>query len=334
MSARRALRTGTLALALVAAGAACRRAQDPTLIVAAGHVEATEVHVATKVPGRLAALHVREGDVVTAGQELARIDTVDLELARRQARAELGQAQAELRLRLAGARAEDVAEVEAQARSAEADLDAARRDLERMQALLDKGSGTAKARDDARTRHDVARARLDALRQALQRLSAGFRAEEKDAARARVAALEARVGQIEQQLQDAVITSPRAGVVSEKVAEAGELLPAGAPVAVVTDLQDAWLRVYVGEPDLARIRLGQPAEVVTDDGQTRAGRIIYVASKAEFTPRNVQTRDERVKLVYEVKVGLDNADGLFKPGMPAEARLRAAPPAAASGNAR
>jgi HlyD family secretion protein len=322
------------ALALVAAGGACRRAHDPALSVAAsGHVEATEVHVSTKVAGRLEALRVGEGDPVTAGQELGRVDTVDLELARRQARAELAQAQADLRLRLAGARAEDIAEVEAQARSAEADLEAARRDLERLEALLDRGSGTAKARDDARTRRDVARARWDALQQSLRRLRAGFRVEEKDAARARVASVEARLAQLDQQLADAVIRSPRAGVVTEKIAEAGELLQVGAPVVVVTDLADVWLRVYVGEPDLARIRLGQTAEVVTDDGQRRHGKIIYVASKAEFTPRNVQTRDERVKLVYEVKVGLDNADGLFKPGMPAEALLpvagagAAAPPA-------
>ncbi len=93
---------------------------------------------------------------------------------------------------------------------------------------------------------------------------------------------------------------------------------------MITDLDDAWLTVYVGEPDLGRIRLGQEAEVVTDDGQTRKGKVTFIASKAEFTPKNVQTRDERVKLVYKVKIGLENKDGLFKPGMPAEARLRAA----------
>ncbi len=115
-------------------------------------------------------------------------------------------------------------------------------------------------------------------------------------------------------------------MVTEKIAEAGELLQAGSPLCVITDLANAWLTVYIGEPDLGRIRIGQKATVVTDDGQTREGRITFVASKAEFTPRNVQTRDERVKLVYKVKVGLDNRDGLFKPGMPAEARFQTAAP--------
>jgi HlyD family secretion protein len=95
-------------------------------------------------------------------------------------------------------------------------------------------------------------------------------------------------------------------------------------VCVVTRLGDAWLTAYVPAPDLARIRLGQAAEVRTDDGQTRPGRLTYVSTQAEFTPKNVQTRDERVKLVYRIKVGLDNKDGLFKPGMPAEARLQPA----------
>ena len=107
--------------------------------------------------------------------------------------------------------------------------------------------------------------------------------------------------------------------VTSRVAEPGEQLQAGSPVCVITQLSEAWLTVYVTDVDLARIRIGQEAEVKTDGGQTRKGRLTYIASKAEFTPKNVQTRDERIKLVYRVKVGLDNADGFFKPGMPAEA---------------
>jgi HlyD family secretion protein len=95
---------------------------------------------------------------------------------------------------------------------------------------------------------------------------------------------------------------------------------------VLTDLKNAWLTVYVAEPDLGRIRVGQQAQVVTDGGERRTGHVMQVASQAEFTPRNVQTRDERVKLVYRVKIALPNDDGLFKPGMPAEARLQRAAP--------
>ncbi|HET7292262.1 MAG TPA: efflux RND transporter periplasmic adaptor subunit [Vicinamibacteria bacterium] len=312
----------TLAALLVLPAAACGDGRHATLILASGHVEATDVRLSAKVGGRLRSFEVNEGDAVKAGQELARIDTTDLGLLLAQARAERDQAAAELRLRLKGARAEDIAELEAQAAAAAADRDSARRDFERLQALLDRGSGTEKARDDARTRLEVTSKRLAAAEQSLLRARTGFREEEKDAARARLAALEARIAQIDQQVRDAVVSSPLDGVVTEKIAEAGELLAVAAPLAVVSNLAEPWLTVYVGEPDLGRIRLGQEADVTTDDGQTRKGRITFISPKAEFTPKNVQTRDERVKLVYKVKIGLENRDGLFKPGMPAEASLK------------
>jgi HlyD family secretion protein len=312
---------GAAFLALAVAGAACRRGDDSGLIVASGHVEATEVLVSTKVPGTIESLSVDEGSVVAAGQELARIDTTDTRIALDAARADRGQADAELRLRVAGSRVEDVREARAQVVRAQADLEGAQKDLDRMEGLLATGSGTTKARDDARTRRDVGQAALDAAKERLQRLEAGSRREEIDAARARLQSADARIEQLQQQLKDALIVSPVAGVVTEKLSDKGELAARGTGIVVVTDLPNAWLNAYVSETDLARLRLGQEAEVVTDDGQSRKGRVSFVASRAEFTPKNVQTRDERVKLVYRIKVALENADGLFKPGMPATARL-------------
>jgi HlyD family secretion protein len=257
--------------------------------VASGHVEAADVLVSAKVAGTLESRAVDEGQTVSAGQELARIDTTDTRLALAAARAE--RAQAELRLRLAGSRVEDVREARAQLARAEADLAGAQKDLERMEGLLGAGSGTTKARDDARTRRDVAQAALDAARERLSRLEAGFRREEKDAARARLDAADARIAQLEQQIKDALVVSPVKGVVTEALAEKGELAARGTGIVVVTDLAGAWLNAYVAEPELARLRLGQEAEVVTDDGQVRKGRVSYMASRAEFTPKNVQTRD-------------------------------------------
>jgi HlyD family secretion protein len=306
-------------LAILASG--CQQRDETLSITASGHVEATEVTVSTKVGGVIEKLPIEEGDEVKVGQELARLETVDTELRLRSARAERDQASAELRLRLAGARQEDIAEAEALVARAEADLQGAAKDLERMEGLLASGSGTTKARDDARTRHDVAAASLDSARERLRKLRAGSRREEIDAARARLAAGEARIAQLEQQLEDAAVKSPVAGVVTEKLAETGELAMPGTGLAVITDLRDAWLTAYVSGPDLGRLRIGQPAEVVTDDGQKREGRVTFTSSEAEFTPKNVQTRDERVKLVYRIKIALDNQDGLFKPGMPAAVRL-------------
>ncbi|HVT58308.1 MAG TPA: efflux RND transporter periplasmic adaptor subunit [Thermoanaerobaculia bacterium] len=342
---RRGARSLLAALARIAAGAVgavcivaalfaegCAKSEDPDSIVASGHVEATDVHIAAKVAGRLEAFGLQEGDRVRGGALLAQIDTTDVRLALRQARADREQAAAELRLRLAGPTREEIAELAAQVSSAAAELAGAQKDLDRMQALLDRGSGTGKSRDDALARRDVAAGRLMGAREALARARAGSRREEIDAARARLGSMDARIAQLEQQASDATVVSPLAGVVSEKVAQQGELVQPGSPLCVITDLDHAWLTVYVAEPDLGRLRLGQQGELVTDAGQRRAGVLTYLSPQAEFTPKNVQTRDERVKLVFKVKVSMDNRDGLFKPGMPAEARFRAA--AAAGGEAR
>jgi len=300
---------------------ACRGDVDPTHLVASGHVEATDIRLATKVAGRIAEVAVDEGDSVKAGQVLAKIETTDIELVLRQTQAERAAADAELRLRVKGARVEDIEEMRAQLHASELELEGAERDFNRLDALVARGSGADKARDDARTRRDALQARVVAMQASLAKLEAGFRREEIDATRARLEAVDARIAQLEQQLKDCSIVAPTDGVVTEKLAEPGELVAVGTPLVVVTDLADAWLNVYVAEPDLTRVRIGSEASVVTDDGQARTGKITYVASQAEFTPKNVQTRDERVKLVFKVKIGLDNADGLFKPGMPAEAHI-------------
>jgi HlyD family secretion protein len=226
-----------------------------------------------------------------------------------------------LRLRVAGSRREDIAELAARVESAKADLAGAEKELARQESLVTQGVTTVQTRDDALARRDALKGQLESANQAFARAKAGSRNQEIDAARAMRDAADARIAQLKQQIADATIVSPVAGRVTEKIAEPGELLAAGAPILVITELARPWLTVYVAEPDLGKIKLGAAAEVATDGGETRKGTVIFIASTAEFTPKNVQTRDERVKLVYRVKVGLDNADGLFKPGMPGEARF-------------
>jgi len=316
----------TLVVAAVLATAACREAEDPNVVRASGHVEATDVRVGTKIGGTLDRFTLKKGDAVTLGQEIGRIATVDQELALRAARAERDLADAELRKLVTGFRKEDVASAAADLERARIERDAAERDLTRFQGLLDAGSGTEKSRDDARVRRDAAAKAVAAAEEQWRKLTRGFRSEEIDAARAHLAAAEARMAQIDQQISDATILSPAAGVITEKLVEQGEILPPGTTLVVVTDLASAKLVAWIDEPALGRIRLGQEAEVVTDDGQTRTGHLSVISPRAEFTPKNVQTRDERVKLVYEIEIALDNDDGLFKPGMPAEALLKTSAP--------
>ena len=310
-----------IAGATVLASTGCAVDPGNGVVRVSGHVEATEVRVSTKIAGTLLALEVDEGDAVEPGQTIGRIDTVDLELAMRAAAAERAAAAAELRLLHAGYREEDIARAQATYRAAVADRIQADLDFARMQGLLDAGSGTTKSRDDALARRDVAAARERAEAENLRKLRAGFRREEIDAAHARLDGADARVAQLRQNIADATVTSPVAGVVTSKTAEAGELLPAGSLLVVVTDLASPWLTVYVPEPDLPGVIIGQAVRVETDDGGVHEGHVTFIASDAEFTPKNVQTRDERVKLVFRVKVGLDNRSGAFKPGMPAVAVL-------------
>ena len=281
------------------------------------------MRVSTKVGGRLDELLLDEGDRIELGQPLARLDTVDTVLALEVARAEKGQAEADLKVLLAGSRPEDIAEARQAVKHAEADLSGAGQELERIEALASSGLEAEQKLDSVVVVRDMTASTLQGARERLRKLEAGTRQEEIEASRARVASAEARIAQLEQRLDDAALTSPVAGVVAEKLAEQGELLAAGSAIAMVIQLDRPWLNVFVAEPDVARIRIGQKAEVTTDDGQSREGEVIFISSQAEFTPKNVQTRDERVKLVFKVKLGLDNRDGLFKPGMPASARLQA-----------
>jgi HlyD family secretion protein len=300
---------------------ACGGTGRDARVVASGHIEANDVRVATKVRGRLLQRPVDEGDAVKVGQRLGVVDTVDAELSLREAVALRDQADAALRLRIVGSRREDIAELAARVDSAVAVLAGAEKELTRQDALVADGITPQTTRDDALARRDALRGQVESAKQALARAKAGSREQEIEAARATRDATEARIAQLRQQIADATIVSPIDGLVTEKIAEAGELLATGAPVLLITDLAKPWLTVYVAEPDLGKIKLGGVADVRTDGGERRQGKVIFIASTAEFTPKNVQTRDERVKLVYRVKIGLDNGDGLFKPGMPAEARF-------------
>ena len=320
--------------AVLVVSAACRGANGGPPR-ASGYVEATEVRVAPEVGGRVTELAVGEGDRVAVGAVIAKLDTANTQLAIERAKAERDQAAAGLRLLQAGARPEEIRQSAAEVESAEADVGAAEAelqsatsDLERFEALLRSNSGSQKQRDDAATRKKVAEARLAAARQrgraaseGLSRLKAGARAEEIAAARAKVAAVDAQIASLEKDLADAVLTAPVAGIVTSKLIDAGEIVAPRTPVVVITDLDRAWANVYVDEPVVPRLKLGQKMVLITDAGHRLDGTITFISPKAEFTPRNVQTAEERSRLVYRIKVTADNREGILKSGMPVEAEL-------------
>lgn len=289
-----------------------------------GTVEATEADLGFQLPGRVAMVGPHEGDFVKTGETLAVLDRTELVARRAQAVGAMAAARAGLTEMENGARSEELAQTREADSTAAARLADAQRDFDRTNRLFGGGAVPRESYDKAKLALDVARSAREQAAQQLQLVRAGPRVETIDAQRAAVRQVEAAVRQADATLDQAVIRAPFDGVVTVRNREPGEAVPAGSPVLTVENLADRWVRIYVREDRIAAVRIGEPASISTDTypGKTYPGAVSFIASEAEFTPRNVQTTDERVKLVYAVKVRItgDSTHDL-KPGMPADVRL-------------
>lgn len=246
-----------------------RAANDRTRISVSGNVEVTEVAVSFMVAGRVLERCVDEGQIVKAGDVVARLDRVELEQTVEQAKAALVVAEADaVRLRLEYARQKE---------------------------LFDKKVIASREFEVAQAAQTIAEARVRERRAAL-------------------ALAETRLGY-------AVLTSPVAGVVLSKAIENGEYIVPGTTIVTVGNLENVWLRAYIDETDLGRVKVGQAARIATDTypGKFYSGKVAFISSEAEFTPKSVQTAKERVKLVYRIKIDVPNSNMELKPGMPADA---------------
>jgi HlyD family secretion protein len=254
----------------------------------------------------------------------------------------------------AGSRPQEIQQAEAEARQAKATMDNAEADYKRMETLYRQELIAEQQRDAAWTAYRVASEHYRAATEKLDLVREGPRIEEiqradADVRQAEAALLEAQTGKLdivhkkqematlqanirrdraalqaaEAQLGYTVLKSPLGGVVVRKHVEPGEIIAAGTPVVTIADLNDIWLKIYVPEPQLGRVKLGQTAEVRTDSYPAKVyrGAVVFVSSEAEFTPKSIQTPEERVKLVFAVKIGLPNPAQELKPGMPADARV-------------
>jgi len=301
-------------------------AGDTERIELSGTVEAREVDLAFQISGRISELLADEGDAVQAGQMVAGLDTQDYELALRTAAAQRDAAQAALAALQSGTRIQEVRVAEAQLAKAQADLDFARAEFQRFANLASRKLASEDQLDQTRLRQNVALTGVEQARQTLALLREGPRQEDRDRVAAELRARQVLVETARQQLSYARLPSPVAGVVAVRLAEVGEVVSPGKPVLRIAEQQRPWVRAYLNEVDLARVRLGQPAEVRVDGlpGRVLPGRLAFIAPDAEFTPKTVETRALRVDLVYRVKIDVDNPDGALKLGMPADVTLKAA----------
>ena len=294
-----------------------------------GNIEAHESLVSFKVTGRIIDLPVDEGMSVKAGSLLARLDNADYQQQVDIDRATTRVRDQQLALGLAGSRVQDIEAAHESVVDAQADLDQKQKDYARYQALAQKGEIAAQTRDNAAIAVTRAQATLARQQQIYGELVEGTRKEELAVDRSQVREARQELDMARIRLGYTVLRAPFNGVVLVRQAELGEVVSPGTPIITLANLRDIWLRVYVPETDLGKICWGQPADIRTDTfpGKLYHGRIAVIASDAEFTPKSVQTEEERVTLVYEVRIDIDNPDEELKPGMPADAYIQFQPQA-------
>jgi len=298
------------------------REQAGTLRVS-GNIEVTTVELSFKIPGRVRERLVDEGEKVKTGQVVARLDPEDLRHETEGRQAEVRAARAALDELETGYRREEIAQADAALRRISADAERLRVDFARQRQLYKKEVISARDFDASRAAYEASRASVREATERLNLLRSGPRKETIDQARARLAGAEAALALSETRLGYAELRSSASGLVLSKNIEPGEQVTAGTPVVTVGMMDEVWLRAYISETDLGRVRVGQEATVTTDTwpGKSYRGRISFISQEAEFTPKSVQTPKERVKLVYRIKITLPNLNGELKPGMPADAEI-------------
>lgn len=320
---KRRVLAGVLVLAAAAAavflGWALRRDRGKALRIY-GNIEAVEVSVGFRVPGRLLERAVDEGERVRKGQVLARLDSRDLEAVLGEREAQVAAARAALRERERGFRPQEVEQARQALEAASAEAARWEADLVRQRALFQREVISRRELEGAESAAKASEARRREAEERFRLVKEGARREEVEAARARLQAAERARDLARVNLEECVVRSPVDGFVLSKHAEAGEVLAAGAPVVTVSDLGRVYLRAFVEETDLGKVRLGQRVRVSTDTfpEKTYEGTVSFVSEEAEFTPRTVETPKERTRLVFRVKVDIPNPSGALKPGMPAE----------------
>jgi HlyD family secretion protein len=312
-----------------------RKSGPETELALSGNIEAHESLVSFKVQGRIADLPVEEGQWVEAGALLARLDDADYRQKLRIDDANVRVRESNLALMLAGTREQEVKAAQQTMLDAQADLQEKKVDFERAQRLFAKDEVSAQDRDLAETAVKRAEAQFEATRQRYNEAVEGSRKEDIAIARANLGEANANLGLSRVNLDYTTLRAPSAGVITVRQAEIGEVVVPGTPVVTLADLDHIWLRAYVAETELGRIRWGQDANVTTDTypGKQYHGRISFIASTAEFTPKSVQTYKERVTLVYRIKIDIENPNHELKPGMPADAHIDLADTAASPSEA-
>ncbi len=300
----------------------CRRQAEPRLRLS-GNIEVIQVEASFRVAGKVLERPVDEGQRVEAGQLLARLDARDLEQQVAMRQADVATARAALDALLAGSRLEEVEAAKAALEQASADLRRLEPEAVRIRELQQQGILSLRDYEASRAAVEAARGKVRQADQQYALIRKGPRKEDIDQFRARFEQASQALGLAQTQLGYATLLAPTAGIILSKNIEPREYVAPGTSVVTLANLGQVWLRAYVEEADLGRVKVGQKASVTSDTypGKRYEGRVSFIASEAEFTPKSVQTRKERAKLVYRVKIELPNPAMELKPGMPVDGEI-------------
>jgi HlyD family secretion protein len=317
VSARRPV---TIAAFLIAALASCAD-RDPA-IRGSGTVELDEIDIASLVGGRVTQIRVDEGDSVRAGDTLVVLAQGEVTAGVREQEAQVERTSALARDSELGPRLEERRAAKADLDTAVAALALAETELARVRVLFERKLAAQADLDRAITARDQSSARRDAAMQRYRLVVAGTRAQVVKAARDAAEAARAGLQSARSRARELVLTAPAPGVVLLRNVEPGEVVGPAVPILTLGDPRKLWMRVYVAAPQVVRVRLGDRVSVtVLGDPKSYPGRVVEIATRAEFTPRAALTEEERANIVFGVKVALDAPEGRLKPGLPADARI-------------
>lgn len=301
----------------------CGTGNDENKIEASGNIEATTITVSSQVSGRVLEILKDEGDKIQKGDTIVIIDPIIYELKLQEASSALDAAKAQYNLLFAGARKEEIAQAEELVNQAVINFQSAERDKIRFENLYESRSITKKQLDDATSRFDIAKAQLNSAKESLNKLQNLARPEELKQAEANIQRMSSNVELIQKSLNDCFVTSPANGLIVKRFIEEGENTLPGASLFKTADLSYVDLTIYISTTQLPSVKHGQTAEVNIDGYPDRvySGIVTYISPEAEFTPKSIQTKDERTKLVFAVKIKIANPEYELKSGMPADAKI-------------
>ena len=301
--------------------AGCGNNNNKNTIEASGNIESTHVTVSSKVNGEIKKILYLEGQSVKERDTVMVIDHEILQLQLNQAEAGVESARAQLNLLKNGARKEDISQAEETVKQAQVNFDLAKKDKLRMDNLFEAKSVSQYQYDNAVAKFDLTQAQLQSAKENLTKLKNFARPEEISQAEANLNKQIAGADLLKKSIRDSYVQSPINGIIVDKYFERGETVTQMSSLFKVSDLSTVDLKIYVSEEELGKVKLGQKANVSVDayPGKTYTGKVIYISPEAEFTPKNIQTKDERTKLVFAVKIRIDNPQYELKPGMPADA---------------